>query len=380
MFGWLKSNKKQAVAAQTLTVQSNVIKRPVEKTQEEKDIELMASNEWQNQLVEAQEIWNAKFEELKKIIAELQESQSKVALFICADFFNIPVKLDESVFETSYDKIVIAKLEEILSIEKYRSYMIQKTTKYYGTYVRSIEYYVNEFMILRNSFLNGTINVFKNYLINCEIIINDMPELHGVYRNLKPELNNQDRLNWCAYMNRYAVKKLIGISIKDFYPYDNVLHNYKYFEYNIDYRQFSESAQLFAMQLYAMAAHFEKNEQPSTTTIVGIEFENSLRETLIDEIPDVVVETTPVTGDHGADLLIRVGSVRIAIQAKRYTGIVGNAAVQEIFAAKQFYDADFAMVVTTSRFTNPAKVLAEKLEVTLATESDFIQKINRLLD
>lgn len=380
MFGWLKSNKKQAVADQTATVQSNVVKRPVEKTQGEKDIELMASNEWQYQLVEAEEIWNAKFEELKKIIAELQDSQSKVALFICADFFCIPVKLNESVFETSYEKIVIGKIEEILSIEKYRSHMIQKTTKYYGTYIRSIEYYVSEFIILRNSFLNGTINVFKNYLTNCEIIINDMPELSELHRNLKPELNNKGRLDWCSYMSRYAVNKLIGISYKNFYPYDNVLYNDKYFEYNIDYRLFSESAQLFAMQLYAMAAEFEKNELPSTTTIIGIEFENSLRDTLIDEIPDVVVETTPVTGDHGADLLIRVGSVRIAIQAKRYTGVVGNAAVQEIFAAKQFYDADFAMVVTTSRFTNPAKVLAEKLEVTLATENDFIQKIRRLLD
>lgn len=380
MFGWLKSNKKQTTEDQTLIVQSSVIKHPVEKTQTEKDVELMASDEWKSQLIEAQETWNAKFDELKKIVAGLQESRSVVPLFVCAEFFNIPVKLDESVLEPLYAKMIITKLEEILSVEKYRSNMIEKKSKYHGTYVRSIAYYVSEFLILRNSFLNGALNVFKNYLTNCKTIINDLSELNEVYKSLKPESNHQDRINWRAYMNKYAAKKLIGISRKDFYPYDKALYNNKYFEYYIDNRQFSEAAQLFAMQLYTIAALFEKNEQPSTTTIVGIEFENSLRDTLLAEISDVVVETTPVSGDHGADLLIRVGSVRIAIQAKRYTGVVGNAAVQEIFAAKQFYDADFAMVVTTSRYTNPAKVLAEKLEVTLATESDFIHKIRRLLD
>uniref|UniRef100_UPI0034E4BC37 restriction endonuclease n=1 Tax=Enterococcus faecalis TaxID=1351 RepID=UPI0034E4BC37 len=97
------------------------------------------------------------------------------------------------------------------------------------------------------------------------------------------------------------------------------------------------------------------------------------------EFDDAIVETTPASGDQGADLLVRLGSVRVAIQAKRYSGVVGNAAVQEIFAAKQFYDTDFAMVVTNSRYTMPAKALADKLEVTLATSDDFIEKIKWLL-
>lgn len=250
MFGWLKSNKKQANEDQTLPVQSSVIEQPVEKTQTEKDVELMASDEWQSQLVEAQETWNAKFDELKIIITNMQEAKSKVALFICADFFNVSAKLDESVLESAYVKNLIDKIEEVLSIEKYRLSrlpVIEKHKKYYSTYVRPIEYYIDEFIILRNSYLNGVINVFKNYTINCEIIVNDMPELNGVYRSLKPESNNQDRINWCTYMNRYALKKLIGISIMNFYPHDNTLYNSKYFEYNIDYRQFSEAPQLFAM-------------------------------------------------------------------------------------------------------------------------------------
>ena len=91
------------------------------------------------------------------------------------------------------------------------------------------------------------------------------------------------------------------------------------------------------------------------------------------------IQTTPRSGDHGADLLIRLGSVVVALQAKRYIGVVGNAAVQEIFAAKQFYDADFAMVVTTSRYTQPAQVLAAKLEVTLAIEENFVARLRALL-
>jgi HJR/Mrr/RecB family endonuclease len=46
---------------------------------------------------------------------------------------------------------------------------------------------------------------------------------------------------------------------------------------------------------------------------------------------------TPVTGDQGADLLARKDGRKIAIQAKRYKGSVGNAAVQEIVAALKFY-------------------------------------------
>lgn len=70
------------------------------------------------------------------------------------------------------------------------------------------------------------------------------------------------------------------------------------------------------------------------------------------------VEPTSYSGDYGADLIISDKVKRIAIQAKNYTGNVGNAAVQEIVAAQNHYKCDIAMVITNSYFTKQAKMLA----------------------
>ena len=70
------------------------------------------------------------------------------------------------------------------------------------------------------------------------------------------------------------------------------------------------------------------------------------------------VEKTPLSGDQGADLIVEKKGSRTVVQAKRYSGKVTNKAVQEIFAAKTFYNADRAIVVTNSVFTKSAIELA----------------------
>ena len=71
------------------------------------------------------------------------------------------------------------------------------------------------------------------------------------------------------------------------------------------------------------------------------------------------VETTPVTGDQGADLIAEAGNRRVVIQCKFYSRPVGNKAVQEAHAAVGFHGGDHAAVVTNARFTRSAKQLAE---------------------
>ncbi len=78
-----------------------------------------------------------------------------------------------------------------------------------------------------------------------------------------------------------------------------------------------------------------------------------------------VVSTTQATGDQGADLLFTHKGKRVVVQAKRYQGTVGNAAVQEVFAAKGFFGCDVAWVVTNSRFSRSAIDLASQLGVVL---------------
>ena len=112
----------------------------------------------------------------------------------------------------------------------------------------------------------------------------------------------------------------------------------------------------------------------------GEDFEYHIKNMIEANIPGVVVETTPRTGDNGADLLVFASDYTIAIQAKYYSSPVGNSAVQEIFSAKSLYKADFAVVVTNSTYTKPAQEAAEALKVILASEDSIIEIIKFIID
>ena len=71
------------------------------------------------------------------------------------------------------------------------------------------------------------------------------------------------------------------------------------------------------------------------------------------------------TNDHGADLILTKHHKKIAVQAKCYAKPVGNAAVQEVYAAKAYYKCDGAWVVTNSTFTEGARQQAEPCSVRL---------------
>lgn len=77
------------------------------------------------------------------------------------------------------------------------------------------------------------------------------------------------------------------------------------------------------------------------------------------------VKETKKTADQGADLFVSRFGKNMVIQAKNYTGSVGNAAVQQAISAKAFYGCDEAMVVTNSYYTKSAKELATTAGVRL---------------
>jgi restriction endonuclease Mrr len=84
-----------------------------------------------------------------------------------------------------------------------------------------------------------------------------------------------------------------------------------------------------------------------------------------------VAELTPLTGDYGADLILIKDGQRIAVQAKRYVGSVGVAAVQEALSGQAYYQCETAWVVTTGAFTTNALELAKKSGVKLIGRSDI---------
>ncbi|MDD4600033.1 hypothetical protein SDC9_20873 [bioreactor metagenome] len=89
-------------------------------------------------------------------------------------------------------------------------------------------------------------------------------------------------------------------------------------------------------------------------------------------------EVTAASGDQGADLILRRFNKRIAVQAKHYSGPVGNKAIQEVVAAIAYYGCSGAMVVTNSYFTESAKKLATANKVELWDRERLYAEIIKL--
>lgn len=95
----------------------------------------------------------------------------------------------------------------------------------------------------------------------------------------------------------------------------------------------------------------------------GEEFEQFLKAHF--EKQGYSVKTTPKSNDYGADLICQKGGIKMAVQAKRYKGKVGIAAVQQILGGMNHYSCNVGMVATNSYFSSNAWVLAKKSNVTL---------------
>lgn len=85
------------------------------------------------------------------------------------------------------------------------------------------------------------------------------------------------------------------------------------------------------------------------------------------------VTRMPKSRDFGADLILEKNGERTVVQAKRYDDKVSIAAVQQVFSAMYYYDADKSIVVTNNYYTEPCKKFAKKLDVELWDRDDVIE-------
>ena len=88
--------------------------------------------------------------------------------------------------------------------------------------------------------------------------------------------------------------------------------------------------------------------------------------------------TTKASGDQGNDLIAKKGELTIAIQAKCYSGIVGNHAVMEAVAGMKYYSANRCMVITNSTFSKSAVELAKANGVILWDRQVLTEKLNEV--
>ncbi len=117
---------------------------------------------------------------------------------------------------------------------------------------------------------------------------------------------------------------------------------------------------------------FKKDSTIDIDSMSGLEFENYL-EKVFRNI-GYYVKLTPKVNDQGADLILTMGGVKTAVQAKRYSKPVGNKAVQEVISAREYYGCDKALVVTNNKFTKSAEELARVTNVSLWS-GNFLKKL-----
>lgn len=107
--------------------------------------------------------------------------------------------------------------------------------------------------------------------------------------------------------------------------------------------------------------------------MTGLEFENFL--CMLFSENGYKAEVTKASGDQGADLIVEKFGEKTVVQAKRYSGDVSNSAIQEVVAAKAYYNCSRAMVITNSFFTKSAVALAQANNVELCDRQCLEAKI-----
>ncbi|ATF19707.1 restriction endonuclease [Phaeobacter gallaeciensis] len=140
----------------------------------------------------------------------------------------------------------------------------------------------------------------------------------------------------------------------------------------IDFSQLqeSEAVALLISEVDKLSQKYKEEDfDPASYPENGHEFEYWLADALGKFGWETQVTTG--SGDQGVDVVARKASMTVAIQAKRYTGNVGNKAVQEIYAGALHLGIKAAAVITTTGFTKSAVELSSSTGVKLLTVEDL---------
>lgn len=117
----------------------------------------------------------------------------------------------------------------------------------------------------------------------------------------------------------------------------------------------------------SVAIHQLKDKELSRSDLSeldGVDFELLLSERF--RALGFQVESTPITGDYGADIIVEdTNGTRFVIQCKRFASKVNLKAVQEVTAAVKHYSADYGIVATNNEFLPSAKELAKTNHIEL---------------
>lgn len=301
---------------------------------------------------------------IRQAVARLQESNERVHLFALGGVFGVDF---ENIGAVDFGDQLIDAAE--LRLRTDSSGKLRDIQSIFGP---------NESKRVRLAIFEAMLGMIENSLSNAEIVFEHKNVLLSKQRSLvgRNDYGDAEYSDWLAYCSRFSLDKLKG-----YFPLKMYMETYA----SRDSRQYIAGAGLadmyglYVRQMLALIKNFSPIE-PNEEVVSGEDFEKLLQRQIEGHFPDAYVELTPASGDHGADLIVDIDGMRLAIQAKYYKSNVGNAAVQEIHAGKDFYDAGHAMVVCDSGFTRHAVELADKLHVSLETTQSYLSKIEMLVN
>jgi len=87
---------------------------------------------------------------------------------------------------------------------------------------------------------------------------------------------------------------------------------------------------------------------------------------------------TPSSGDQGIDVIAEKDGEKVGIQAKCYSNVVSNGAIQEVSAGIVHYKCSKGIVVTNNNFTKSAIALADSNQIILWNRQKLSEIINQV--
>jgi restriction system protein len=165
----------------------------------------------------------------------------------------------------------------------------------------------------------------------------------------------EDTDRWHAHLDRF-VRKLVVPQLK---PREQAY--------------FAQHFHVFAIALLDEAVRQKKLEALETgkpaRRLTGTDFEQYCMEVLRRQ--NWRARPTAASGDQGADIIAEHKGRAVVFQCKYHSAPVGNKAVQEVAAARQYYQAQAACVVSNQAYTRSARALAATNNVFLIHYSEL---------
>lgn len=147
------------------------------------------------------------------------------------------------------------------------------------------------------------------------------------------------------------------------------LNDYKEFLEDEDNSDFKDEIFKFIDELSREAEDELFSKKPIAQKMDGQTYETFVAELLTER--NFEVQLTKTTGDQGVDIIAKKNGISFAIQCKRYSHKVGNAAVQEVISGMKFYKTNFGVVVTNNQYTKSAIELANVSNIMLLHDTEL---------